>query len=158
METFKLRKIVTGHDEHGKSVVVADGIVTGEGDRPGESSAVIWVSRGFPVDNDVANDISASEQRTSEDDGAVFRIIRYEPGVAPRHHRTNSIDYVVVMSGMIDMVLDQETVTLNAGDTLVQRGTIHNWINHGPEPCIVAFALIGAHPVNVHGRTLLPTG
>ena len=56
---------------------------------------------------------------TADSDGTVFRIVRYAPGVAPRHHRTNSIDYAVVMSGSMDMELDNQTVRLNAGDLLV---------------------------------------
>jgi len=51
---------------------------------------------------------------------------------------------VIVMSGEMDMVLDTETVKLHAGDVLVQRGTMHNWVNHGPEPCRFAAILIDA--------------
>ena len=73
--------------------------------------------------------------------------MKYDPGVAPRMHRTDSVDYGVVVSGEIDMELDNETtVTLRAGDMLVQRGTMHNWINRGTEPCVVAFCLIAARP------------
>jgi quercetin dioxygenase-like cupin family protein len=77
----------------------------------------------------------------------VFRVIEYAPGVAPRNHRTNSIDYAVVLSGEIDMTLDDEMVHLKAGDVLVQRGTIHDWINRGDKPCVIAFVLIDAKPV-----------
>ena len=66
---------------------------------------------------------------TTRDNGTVFRVIEYGPGVTPRNHRTNSIDYAVVLSGEIDMELDDQLVTLRAGDVLVQRGTIHNWVN-----------------------------
>jgi quercetin dioxygenase-like cupin family protein len=83
---------------------------------------------------------------TAESDGTVFRIVRYAPGVAPRHHRTNSINYAVVMSGSMEMELDDQTVRLNAGDVLVQRGTIHNWVNNGTGRCVIAFVLIGARP------------
>ena len=76
--------------------------------------------------------------------GSVFRVIEFEPGVAPRNHRTDSIDYAVVMSGEIDMEMDDTVVHLKAGDVLVQRGTIHNWVNNGTAPCVIAFVLIGA--------------
>ena len=52
------------------------------------------------------------------------------------------------------MTLDNATVHLKAGDVLVQRGTVHNWINNGNEPCIIAFALISAKPVSVNGKML----
>jgi quercetin dioxygenase-like cupin family protein len=71
-----------------------------------------------------------------------MRIIRYEPGVAKRWHRTDSIDYAVVLSGEIYMQLDEEEVHLKAGDVMIQRGTMHNWVNRGTEPCLIAFILI----------------
>jgi mannose-6-phosphate isomerase-like protein (cupin superfamily) len=74
----------------------------------------------------------------------VFRVIEFEPGVAPRNHRTDSIDYAVVVSGEIDMEMDDTIVHLKAGDVLVQQGTIHNWVNKGTEPCVIAFVLISS--------------
>jgi uncharacterized cupin superfamily protein len=68
------------------------------------------------------------------------------PG-APRHammHRTRSIDYAVVISGEIDMLLDEGEVHLKAGDAIVQQATNHAWVNRGTEPCRIAFVLIGA--------------
>jgi mannose-6-phosphate isomerase-like protein (cupin superfamily) len=76
----------------------------------------------------------------------------------PRRHRTDSIDYALVLSGSIDMDLDDETVHLKAGDILVQRGTIHNWINRGTEPCVIAFVLIGAKPGTASGKPLSEVG
>ena len=74
----------------------------------------------------------------------MFRVIAFEPGVAPRNHRTDSIDYAVVISGEIDMAMDDTVVHLQAGDVLVQRATIHNWVNNGTQPCVIAFVLISA--------------
>ena len=93
------------------------------------------------------------------DNGTVFRIVRYEPGVTPRNHRTDSIDYAVVISGAIEMELDDGVIVkLKAGDVLVQRGTIHNWVNRGTEPCVVAFVLISAKPVTANGKPLNAEG
>jgi quercetin dioxygenase-like cupin family protein len=88
----------------------------------------------------------------------VFRVVQFNPGVTPRNHRTDSIDYAVVISGEIDMDLDGTEVHLKAGDVLVQRGTIHNWINRGTEPCVIAFALIHAKPVTAGGKVLNAEG
>ena len=88
----------------------------------------------------------------------MFRIGEFAPGVAPRNHRTDLIDYAIVLSGEIDMDLDGTQVHLKAGDVLVQRGTIHNWINRGTEPCVVAFVLIDAKPVTVGGKMLNAVG
>ena len=59
-------------------------------------------------------------------------------------HRTKSIDYAVVISGEIDMLLDDSEVHLKAGDVLVQRGTNHAWVNRAKEDCRIAFVLIDA--------------
>ena len=85
--------------------------------------------------------------------------MRYEPGVSPRNHRTDSIDYAVVISGAIDMELDDGVVVkLKAGDVLVQRGTIHNWVNRGTEACVIAFVLISAKPVTAGGQAAARVG
>jgi len=65
-----------------------------------------------------------------------------------------AVDYAVVVSGEIDMEMDGTTVHLAAGDVLVQRGTIHNWINRGTKPCVIAFVLIAAKPVERSGKIL----
>jgi quercetin dioxygenase-like cupin family protein len=153
--TMKLRRVVTGHDDQGHAKVLIDEQVTNTfSPRPGAQFSVIWSSEGFPVDNDGFEDPSNKKIGTFIDGGTVFRIVSFGPGVAPRNHRTDSIDYAVVMSGEIDMVLDNETVRLKAGDVLVQRGTVHNWINNGSVPCVIAFTLISAKPVSVNGKPL----
>jgi quercetin dioxygenase-like cupin family protein len=69
-------------------------------------------------------------------------------------HRTDSIDYAVVISGEIDMQLVGSEVHLQAGDVLVQRGTVHNWVNRGTKACVIAFALIGAKPLSAGAEVL----
>jgi mannose-6-phosphate isomerase-like protein (cupin superfamily) len=62
----------------------------------------------------------------------------------PGMHRTRTVDYALVLSGEIDMLLDDSEVHLNAGDAVIQRGTNHAWVNRGSQPCKVAFVLIDA--------------
>jgi quercetin dioxygenase-like cupin family protein len=89
----------------------------------------------------------------------VFRVVSFGPGVTPRNHRTDSIDYGTVISGEIDMELDDgRSVHLKAGDVLVQRGTIHNWVNKGTAPCVIAFAQVAAKPVTAGGKVLNAVG
>jgi quercetin dioxygenase-like cupin family protein len=156
---LKLRRVVTGHDKNGKATVKIDepvkNVVQG---RPGAVASVIWSTEGFPVDNTDETDGAQRKVGTSMDTGTVFRVVKFMPGVTPRNHRTDSIDYAVVMSGEIDMDLDGTVVHLKAGDVMVQRGTIHNWINKGKEPCQIAFILVGAKPVTVGGKTLHAQG
>jgi mannose-6-phosphate isomerase-like protein (cupin superfamily) len=91
-------------------------------------------------------------------DKRINRPAEFAPGVAPRVHRTDSVDYAVVMSGEIEMELDDSVVHLKVSDVLVQRGTIHNWINRGSEPCVIAFVLIDAKPVVINGKVLHAEG
>jgi len=96
---------------------------------------------------------------TMIENGTVFRILDFKPGVEKRVHRTDSIDYIVVMSGEIDMELEEgEEVHLKAGDVMVQRGTVHNWINRGSEPCVMAVILVHANSAEAGGKTLGPFG
>lgn len=154
--SLQIRRVVTGHDANGHAKVEIDEIAKNViSNRPGASSCVVWSTKGFPVDNDGFTDPTTGEFKTTVDNGSVFRIVHYAPGVSPRNHRTDSIDYAVVISGAIEMELDDGVVAkLKAGDVLVQRGTIHNWVNRGPEPCIVAFVLISARPVTAGGKPL----
>jgi quercetin dioxygenase-like cupin family protein len=119
---------------------------------------VTWTSEGFPVDNAGDADTSSRRVGTTLDNGTVFRVVSFGPGVTPRNHRTDSVDYAVVMSGEIDMELDGESVHLKAGDVLVQRGTIHNWVNKGSAPCVIAFVLVAAKPVTAGGKVLNAVG
>src|SRR5215468_10904119 len=146
--SLTVRRVVTGHDSNGNARVVIDEIANNVATtRPGANAAVIWTSDGLPVNNDGNVDTCSRKVGTTLDHG-----------VAPRNHRTDSIDYATVISGEIDMELDGETVHLKAGDVLVQRGTIHNWVNKGAEPCVIAFVLVAAKPVNAGGKVLNAVG
>ena len=157
--SLTLRRVVTGHDANGKAKVLIDEQVTNTfSHRPGAEFSVIWSTDTLPANNDGDEDPSGKKIGTTIPGGSVFRVVSFGPGVAPRNHRTDSIDYAVVISGEIDMVLDGETVHLKAGDLLVQRGTVHDWINNGSVPCVIAFALISAKPVEIDGKPLPAQG
>jgi quercetin dioxygenase-like cupin family protein len=152
---MKVRRVITGHDASGNAVVKIDEVVKDlKVGRPGAMVAPIWVTEGFPVDNDGSEDASKRQVGTTLAGGTVLRVVEFSPGVQARNHRTDSIDYAIVMSGEIDMEMDGALIHLKAGDVLVQRGTIHNWINNGTAPCVIAFALIDAKPVTAGGKRL----
>jgi len=155
----QIRRVITGHDASGRAVVKIDEVAKNLlSSRPGATAWVVWTTEGFPADNTGEEDAGLRKTGTTLDNGTVFRILELAPGVTPRNHRTDSIDYAVVMSGEVDMELDDTTVHLKAGDVLVQRGTIHNWVNRGTEPCVIAFVLIAAKPVTVGGKVLHAQG
>jgi quercetin dioxygenase-like cupin family protein len=155
MMKFPMRRVVTGHDEQGRAIVQFDDISTNfVSKRPGHDSFVVWTTKGNPVDNSTVNDAALETVGTELKNGTVFRILKLDPGVSPRRHRTDSIDYVAVLAGGVTMELDGQSVELRTGDLLVQRGTVHNWVNNGTEPCILAVVLVSAEPVERAGKTL----
>ena len=156
---LQVRRVITGHDATGRAIVkideVATNVVSG---RPGALASNIWTTEGFPANNDGEADEGLRKVGTTLKNGTVFRIIEFSPGLAARNHRTDSIDYIVVISGEIDMELDDSVVHLKAGDVMVQRGTIHNWVNRGTAPCVLAVILVDAKPVEVGGKVLHAVG
>jgi len=156
---LKVRRVITGHDDNGRATVLIDEVATHVvSGRAGATSCNIWTTEGFPANNDGASDAGLRSVATTLANGTIFRIIEFAPGLAPRNHRTDSIDYIVIISGEIDMELDGSVVHLKAGDVMVQRGTIHNWINRGTQPCVLAVILIAAKSVEAGGKVLPPMG
>ena len=139
---MKIRRVVTGHDKSGKAVVKWDSEIESVSGRLGFSRAEMWATKKLPpILTD--EDPTTWETGTTIANGSVFRIIKFEPGVAARRHVTESIDYAIILSGEIDMELEEgEEVHLKAGDVLIQRATIHNWINRSKAPCVIAFTLL----------------
>ncbi|HTQ74718.1 MAG TPA: cupin domain-containing protein [Burkholderiales bacterium] len=154
--TVKVRRVVTGHDASGRAVVKIDEVSKNViSSRSGASACVVWTTDTIPADNSGDADAALKKTGTTLPGGTVFRVVEFSPGVSPRVHRTDSIDYAVVISGEIDMELEKGSeVHLKAGDVLVQRGTVHNWINRGETPCVIAFTLIDAKSVTAGGRKL----
>jgi quercetin dioxygenase-like cupin family protein len=157
MKNPTIRRVVTGHDAQGKATVKIDEVCTHfkEG-RPNGYTCNIWTTDTVPANNDGQADGGMREGKfTMIENGSVFRILDFRPGLQKRVHRTDSIDYIVVMSGEIDMELESGVeIHLKAGDVMVQRGTVHNWINRGTESCVMAVILIHAKPVLAGGKTL----
>lgn len=156
-----IRRVITGHDAEGKAIVKIDETCSHfrEG-RPGAQICNVWTTDSSPANNSAQNDDGKREGKfTMIENGSVFRIIEFKPGVEQRVHRTDTIDYIVVMSGEIDMELEAgNEVHLKAGDVMVQRGTVHNWINRGNESCVLAVILIHSKPVEADGKVLTAFG
>ncbi len=138
---MKTRRVVTGVDQNGRSVVKWDNQIESIAGRPGFEQVPLWATDSLPA-RMTDEDPNTWELGTSLANGSVFRICRYEPGVTERWHRTDTIDYGIVLTGELWMQLDEGEVHLKAGDVVIQRGTIHNWENRGTEPCIIAVVLI----------------
>ncbi len=122
---MSLRRVVTGHDANGNAIVKIDEIAQHwrEG-RPGGMVCNVWTTDTLPANNSLDVDGGKREGKfTMIPNGSVFRILHFSPGLERRMHRTDSIDYLIVMSGEIDMELDIGVeVHLKQGDVMVQRG------------------------------------
>ena len=161
---LRVRRIVTGHTEAGEAIVAADEQISGAGlaEDAGRTSATffqLWATREMPVD---LGEEAAARQREGSTttiigsgSGSVLRIGVLAPGARSPMHRTESLDYGICLEGECELELDGgETVTVHAGDVIVQRGTNHLWHNRGTVPCRFAWILLDARPVEVAGRTL----
>jgi mannose-6-phosphate isomerase-like protein (cupin superfamily) len=146
---LSVRRVVTANDDKGKAVVWIDEQASNvRSNRPGVESVVVWTTDSVPADITGNEDLGARPvERPPVHHGTIFRIIEFQPGNSTDMHVTPTIDYALVMSGEIDMELDDGVVVhLNEGDVLIQRATVHNWLNEGPGVCKMAFVLMDAQP------------
>jgi mannose-6-phosphate isomerase-like protein (cupin superfamily) len=166
-----IRRVVVGLDANNKSVVMFDSQMPLKPGEYGLNSTNLWVTNSYPLGFSFKDDTSSIPVGVSPlDNGTKFRVVEFPPldaateatmppgflmkavgpvaparGVAVTHplmHRTRSVDYAVVMSGEIDMMLDDAVVHLKPGDTIVQQATNHAWINRGKETCRILFVLM----------------
>lgn len=133
----------------------------------------VWLSQAIPDDN-TGNEDTVEGKVTLEPPtgGAVFRVLELPPDSQrnfgqmkeyfekmgagdrldgqkhPGMHKTKSVDYLIVISGEVWLILDEEEVCLKAGDVCVQRGTLHAWSNRTEEPCLLAAVLVDAKPLD----------
>lgn len=160
---MKVRRLVTGHDEQGRSTFASDDLVEFDGVR------MLWGADEPPVFPD-----SGSRPHCGSFfprvDGYRFSIVELQPGIGgsdlepdgpqladlatygvhldrdqPGMHRTETIDFEVILSGQIVLELDDGAErVLNPGDTVVQNGTRHRWRVDGNEPAVMAVFMVGA--------------
>jgi quercetin dioxygenase-like cupin family protein len=156
---MKARRVVTGHDSNGKAIVLSDEVVSGPPQMAaGIEALTLWSTQGFPANNDGARDTSGDVPGITMPGGTVFAMVSFAPGCVEFPHRTSSIDYGVIVAGEIDMALqDGERVHLKTGDVVVQRGSMHTWINNGSETSILDASIIDATPAQVGGQVLEAT-
>ena len=166
-----VRRVVTGLDGNDKAIVLFDGRENLKVGKSGNASINLWITdespSGFSFKDDTA---TKSSTLSPPDNGTVFRVVEFPPttpaeeakiqsqvmmnlagdhspkrGLPITHpfmHRTRTVDYAIIMSGEIDMMLDDSVVHLKAGDVVVQQATNHAWINRSHQPVRVMFVLM----------------
>ena len=166
-----VRRVITSHDDTGKAIILIDGPTPHRSEREGGAVLQnVWVTDETPAVLTGKQDrMDRKIGIPPPNGGSVIRVLDIPPtgdvskldlnamqshlgpehvhpkARKPRHpsmHRTRTIDYAIIMSGEIDMLLDDSEVHLKAGDILVQQATNHAWVNRGKEPCRICFVLI----------------
>ena len=173
----KVRRILTGHDAEGRSIILADGAATSVKELPsipGLALTDLWETTESPASNEGCEDAAARAVRLEPPSGGtIFRVVEFPPDATWRQrtdaragfdaigaghaqdrassdammHRTSTVDYAIVLKGEIHAVMEKGETLLRAGDVLVQRGTNHSWSVRGSEPAMVAFVLVSARPL-----------
>ncbi|HEX3485852.1 MAG TPA: cupin domain-containing protein [Micropepsaceae bacterium] len=184
MGLYRGRRIVTGHDSEGRSIVISDGppenVVPNPSD-PDRGHINFWKTETSPADNSVYLDPMAGPPcpLAPPKGGTMFRFFQiapekneaglsaaerdrrmaqmFEAAGAPearlsmaRHpsmHRTDSVDYIVVLKGEVTALLDVGEVKMKPFDVLIQRGTNHGWKNDSEEPALLVAVLVDADPL-----------
>ena len=148
-----MRRIVTGHDEHGHAVFRSIDELSPENIPSGDAAfATIWSTAEVPVDLNDETDGGTCDVGLTLNGGSVIRIVDMLPGRESPMHRTNSLDYGVVISGEVELALDEGAVEVcRTGDVIVQRGTIHLWRNvSADKPCRIDFVLTESAGPDLH--------
>src|SRR5262245_298975 len=139
------RRVVTGHDERGVSVFAADGPVPVVRTAPdGALFYEIWGTDAMPapIGASAPDPTVAALSVPPGPHGTKIRINEFPPGVVSPMHRTQSVDYGIVLSGQVGLVLADSETVLRAGDVVVQRGTNHRWENRSDQAARMAFILV----------------
>jgi mannose-6-phosphate isomerase-like protein (cupin superfamily) len=166
-----VRRVVTGLDAHDHAIVLFDSRMSLTPVAPGIVATNLWITDSYPPSLSAQDPAGRPIGTAPPDNGTKFRIVEFAPldteteakmprdmimkGIAnppargipvthPLMHRTRSLDYAVILSGEIDMVLDDTRVHLRQGDVIVQQATNHAWINRSTQPCRILFVLMDA--------------
>jgi hypothetical protein len=164
-----IRRVVTGLDANNHAVVLFDSKIPLKADSPVISSTNFWITDQTPPAMSKEDTANRPIGVSPPDNGTKFRIVEFAPldaatlaklppemlmkgvnhppakGIPVKHpmmHRTRTLDYAMILSGEIDMMLDDTSVHLKQGDVIVQQATNHGWVNHGTQPCRILFVLM----------------
>jgi mannose-6-phosphate isomerase-like protein (cupin superfamily) len=174
---WKVRRVLTGHDSDGKSIIMTDGVapnVLEMASMPGLALTDLWETKGSPASNEGSADAANRQVRLEPpQSGTILRIVEFPPDTQwrqsanaraafdsigaghasdkhsadPMMHKTSTVDYIIILKGEIWAIMEKGEVLLKPGDILVQRGTNHSWSVRANEPCVLAAVLVSAKPV-----------
>jgi len=151
-----VQRVVTGHDENGRAIFKSEDFSPTKMIPTGDAAfLLLWTTETVPADNNDETDGRDRDAGVTLNGGSVIRITDILPGQQSPFHRTNSIDYGIVMQGEIELELeDGRKKTIGENGVIIQRGTNHLWRNTSDKPCRIAFILIEAPPYLHNGEPL----
>ena len=165
----EMRRVVTGLDDRNHATVLFDTLMPLQTVAPCIKATNFWITDSYPPSLTKEDPSGRPIGTAPPDNGTKFRVVEFAPldpdseaklppemiqkaitnspakGIPVKHplmHRTRSLDYAVILSGEIDMMLDDTSVHLKQGDVIVQQATNHAWVNHGTQPCRILFVLM----------------
>lgn len=139
------RRVVTGHAPDGRSVILSDDAAPATRTvADGAAFHEIWNTGAAPapIAADEPEPTAAHTMVPPPARGSIIRYVDFPPGARSPEHRTESVDYGIVLEGEVHLVLDDVASALRPGDVVIQRGTDHAWENRTREPARMAFILI----------------
>jgi quercetin dioxygenase-like cupin family protein len=161
MARAPIRRVITGHDDKNVAKVILEGAATNtKTPREGVASTLMWCSDAMPADISIGEKVEDMGARilgtAPPENGSRFIVMEFAAGVVSEMHRTETIDYILMLDGEIEMDMDDSTVKLRAGDIMVQRGTNHAWVNRSKAPARMAIVLLDAKPLGIGHPRLRP--
>ena len=145
------RRVVTGLGDDGKSRILIDGAIPRHN---AISAAFAWRTEAHPADNSGTSDTAVPyEIDLLHTGGSNFAICEFPANSDAYMHATDTIDYLVILSGRVTLVLEEDEAELGPGDFVVDRGVLHGWRNDHDEDCVAAVVNLPARPVG-KGRTI----
>lgn len=149
------RRIVTGNRQ-GKSVIFQDALITNVSeDYPGLVISDVWATDSMPVNLSREVVVNNTAIPHTPENGSYFRYVQIPPdqdlGIVaqvgqphPLMHKTDTLDYVIILSGEIYLILEDGETLLKPGDIVIQQATNHAWSNRSDSPCIQLAILLHA--------------
>ena len=151
-----VQRVVTGHDANGRACFRSEDYRPTRLIPTGDAAFLqLWTTATVPADNNDETDGRDRDVGTTLQGGSAFRIVDMLPGQQSPMHRTNSIDYGIVLKGEIELELeDGRKTSVGENGVIIQRGTNHLWRNTTDQPCRIAFILIEAPAYRHNGVPL----
>ncbi len=146
-----IQRVVTGHNAEGRACFVSEDVKEPQPVPTGDANfLLLWTTETVPADNNDETDGRTRDVGTTLKGGSAFRIVDMLKGGESPFHRTNSIDYGIVLEGEVELELeDGRKKTVGKHGVIIQRGTNHLWRNTSDRICRIAFILIEA-PAYLH--------